>query len=92
MPQCILPLRKEKAKERARVGEKEVKRERRREGEGDGKEVGRERSQYNLRKPALELERNKMKGEECNDYNSHLLHHLKRHLFELLYKQQLPGK
>ena len=41
MPPCILPLGKERAKARARVGEKEVEREK--EGGGSRrKEVGRE--------------------------------------------------
>lgn len=42
-----------------------------RQGEGEA-------SPYNLRKRASEWEGSKMKGEECNYYNSDLLHHLKK--------------
>lgn len=62
-------------------------------GEGKRKErSGQRKFSVEFKEACFRIRENKMKGEECNDYNSHLLHHLKRHLFELLYKQQLPGK
>jgi hypothetical protein len=55
---------------RAKVSVWEGERGREEEREGES-------SQDNLRKRVSELEGSKMKGEECNYYNSDLLHHLK---------------